>query len=180
MPRSQLSSLAKVVLQLHEKSPDARIKVRAADGTYIEVDGREIREAIKNGQDRPVIIDKLAFTEAYKYLENARSRLGTKTHEGYSNCKADCRNALMSALKTLTGKDTITEATKELHRRGILGEREEEFTKTFDKLLGILHGIDSKKGSHPPMTRNANDAELALNLTQSIMNYIISQAVKQR
>jgi len=164
-----LDAIEKVALELYEKHRTDNIIVKTPHFT-IRVH-RPIEE---------LVIDRDPFTEAHRYLKNAKRRIKEKTPEGYSNCKADCRNALMSALKTLTGEDTIKEAAKALHKQGILGEREEEFTKTFDNLLGILHGIDSKKGSHPPMTRNENDAELALNLTTSVVKYIINQAIKHK
>jgi len=179
MPRSQLGNLAKAVIRLHEKSPDARIKVRAADGSYIELDQRELREATKDSQSPPAVLDKLAFSESYQYLENAKARFHTKSAVGYSDCKVNCRNALMSALKTLTGKGEVSEAARELGRQGILGKREKEFTETFNKLLVILHGLDSKKGSHPPMTREEGDAELVLGITTSILNYVTNQAIKR-
>ena len=180
MPRSQLGNVAKAIIRLYEKSPGARIKVRASDGAYIELDNREIREAIADSQRHPVVLDKLAFSESYQYLENAKARFDTKTAVGYSDCKANCRNALMSALKTLTDKEEVSEAARELGRQGILGKREKEFTETFNKLLVILHGVVSKKGPHPPMTRNEDDAELALSITTSIITYITNQATKPR
>lgn len=177
LDKIKLATATQAALDLFEKSKAERIVLDTPNGHHVEIDRRKEWKSAKDSQ-APAILDKLAFSESYKYLENAKARLDTRTPEGYLNCKADCRNALMSALKTLTGKDTIKEAAKELHRQEILGEREEEFTKTFDNLLGILHGIDSKKGSHPPMTRNENDAELALNLTTSVVKYIINQAIK--
>jgi len=180
MPRSQLGNVAKAIIRLYEKSPSARIKVRASDGAYIELDNREIREAIADSQRHPVVLDKLVFSESYQYLENAKARFDTKTAVGYSDCKANCRNALMSALKTLTDKEEVSEAARELGRQGILGKREKEFTETFNKLLVILHGVVSKKGPHPPMTRNEDDAELALSITTSIITYITNQATKPR
>ncbi len=125
-------------------------------------------------------IDRYSFSEAHRYLKNAKRRIKNKTPEGYSDCKANCRNALMSTLQTLTGKEKVREAATELSKQGILGKREEEFTETFEKLLVLLHGLDSKKGSHPPMTRNEDDAELALGITTSVVNYLINQAIKQR
>lgn len=180
MPRSQLSSLARTVIRLYEKSPDAKIKVRAANGAYIEVDNREIREAMEDSQTHPLMLDKLAFSESYRYLKNAEDRFNTKTAEGYSDCKANCRNALMSALKTLTGKEEVSEAARELGRQGMLGKREQEFIESFVELLVKLHGLASKKGSHPPMTREADDAELVLGITTSIISYITNQATKPR
>ena len=179
MPRSQLGNVAKAVIRLYEKSPGARIKVRASDGAYIELDNREIREVIGHNQRPPIVLDKLAFNESYQYLENAKTRFDTKTATGYSDCKANCRNALMSALKTLTGKEKVREAAKELGNQGILGKREEEFIESFVELLVKLHGLASKKGSHPPMTREADDAELVLSITTSILNYVTNQAIKR-
>lgn len=180
MPRSQLYNIAKVVMQLHEKSPSARIKVRGDDGSYIELDQRELREATRDSQTPPAVLDRLALSESYQYLQNAQARFDTKSAVGYSDCKANCRNALMSALKTLTGKEEIREAAKELGKQGILGKREEEFIESFGELLVRLHGLASKKGSHPPMTRNENDAELVLGITTSILSYITNQATKPR
>jgi len=180
MPRSQLPNLARTIIAIHEKSPDAKIKVRAADGAYIEIDNREIKEAIKESKSQTAVLDKKAFSESYDYLENAKERLNSKKPEGYSDCKTNCRCALISALKTLTSKEKVGEALEELHRQGIFGRREKEFIETFDKLLEILHGIDSKKGPHPPMTRSEYDAEFAFNITTNTINYIVNQATQPR
>jgi len=158
-----------VVLDLYEKSKAVKITVITPYST-IEVN-RPIEEVVREGYP---------FNEAHRYLKNAKRRIKAKTPEGYSDCKANCRNALDSMLQALTGKEKVREAIKELHIQRILGEREEEFVKTFGDLLIILHRIDSKKGSHPPMTRNVHDAKLALNLTEGILEYIISQATLQR
>ena len=180
MARSQLSNVAKAVIRLYEKSPSARIKVRASDGAYIELDNREIRETIVDSQRPPVVLDKLVFNEAYQYLENAKTRFDTQTAVGYSDCKTNCRSALISTLKALTGKEDVREAAKELGKQGILGKREEEFIESFGELLVKLHGLASKKGPHPPMTRNEDDAELALSITTSVVNYLINQATRLR
>lgn len=164
----KLDEIEKVALELYEKYGDTLI-IKTPNFTIRAQ--RPIREIAKDGY---------AFNEAFRYLKNAKRRIKTKTPEGYSDCKANCRNALMSILQALTIKENVKEAAKELHDQGIFGEREEEFVITFDKLLRILHGIDSKGGSHPPMTRNENDAELALGITTSVINYIINQSTRLR
>jgi len=164
-----LDTINQVALELYEKYATDNIIVKTPQFTITVTRPIEQRG-----------IERHSFSEAYKYLKNAKRRFNTKTPEGYSNCKADCRNGLMSALKTLTGMNAIKEAAAELHRQGILGKREKEFHKTFGNLLVILHGIDSKKGSHPPMERNENDAELALSVTTSVVNYLINQAARPR
>jgi len=178
--KKELASVKQVALDLYDKSVNGKMVLDLPTGYHIEVDRRKQQEVITEKMTSPPILDKTAFNESFDYLKNAQARFDTKTAEGYSNCKADCRNALMSTIKTLTGMNTIKEAAKELQRQGILGEREGEFIVTFDKLLGILHGIDSKKGSHPPMTRSEDDADFALGITTSVIDYIINQSTRPR
>ena len=164
-------AIEKAALELYEKfGAEELVIISKKDNVTIRAH-RPIEERV---------IDRYSFTEAHGYLKNAKRRIKSKTPEGYSDCKANCRNALDSTLQILTGRENVREATKELHRQGILGEREEEFIKTFGDLLIILHRIDSKKGSHPPMTRNENDAEFALSITTDVVNYIINQATRPR
>ena len=165
----KLDEINQVALELYEKYKAAKI-ILETPNYHIEVN-RPIEERE---------IDRYSFDEAHRYLRNAKRRIKNKTPEGYSDCKANCRNALMSTLQTLTGKEKVKEATKELINQGLLGERETEFTENLEKLIATLHGLDSKKGSHPPMTRSESDAELALNLTRDIVEYIINQATKAR
>lgn len=173
-----LVSVKDAALDLFKKSKGVRIILNTPNGYHIEIGGKEERESNKDSQ-APVVLDKLAFSEASQYIQEAKARFDTKTAVGYSGCKTNCRNALMSALKTLTGKEEISEATKELGKQGILGKREEEFIEIFGKLLVKLHGLASKKGPHPPMTIEEDDAELVLDITTAILNYVTNQAVKR-
>lgn len=180
LDKIKLASATRAALDLFKKSKGERIVLDTPDGVHIEVGGKKEQKPKKDDKSPSVVLDKLAFRESYQYLENAKDRFNTKTAEGYSDCKANCRNALISSLTTLTGKEKIGEAVEELRKGGILGKREEEFIECFDKLLGILYGLDSKKGSHPPMTRNEDDAEFALSITTSTVNYVINQATRPR
>lgn len=125
-----------------------------------------------------VILNNLGLGEAMRYLQNARMRFDTKTPEGYSDCKTNCRNALVSAIKALTGKENIRDSVKELGKQGILGEREEELVNAFADLLAALHSVASKKGPHPPLTTEEDDANLILSLTTSFLTYIANRAVR--
>ena len=178
MPRSKLEDMARIVVKLQK--PGARVQVRGPDDNYIDVDQRERREATAASQDVLVVLGEPAFSEAYQYLENAKTRFDTQTAVGYSDCKTNCRSALISALKTLTGKEDTREAVRELGKQGILGEREQGFIESFAELLPRLYGLVSKKGAHPPMTREEDDAKLALSITTSIISYITNQATRQR
>jgi len=150
---------------------------RAADTRrpYLE---QFVRQYIQERIRPLIILDKLGLSESFRYLQNARARFDTKTAEGYSDCKANCRNALISALKTLTGEENIREAVKELGKQGILGKREKEFIESFGDFLGKLYSLASKKGPHPPLTAEEDEAELVLSVTTSILNYVANRAVK--
>ena len=46
MPRTRLEIMAQIAIDLLGKSPGARVKVRAPDGAFIEVGGKELRGTI--------------------------------------------------------------------------------------------------------------------------------------
>jgi len=128
---------------------------------------------------RPLILlDRVGLGEAIQYLQNARSRFETKTPIGYSDCKTNCRNAILSAIKALTGKENVREGVKELGSQGILGEREEELIEAFANFFAKLHGVASKKGPHPPLATEEEDAELVLNITSNLLTYIANRVIK--
>ena len=125
-------------------------------------------------------IKKLGLTEAFRYLQNAQQRFYTKTPEGYSNCKTDCRNAVISVLSSLSGTEDIRKAVKILGKKGIIGGREEELITAFENLLAKMKDVLSKKGPHPPMATEEEDAELALNITQALLTYLAKRALRVR
>ena len=102
------------------------------------------------------------------------------TPEGYSNCKTDCRNAVISALSSLSGTEDIRKAVKILGKKGIIGGREEELITAFENLLAKMKDVLSKKGPHPPMATEEEDAELALNITQALLTYLAKRALRVR
>jgi len=123
-------------------------------------------------------ITKLGLTEAFRYLQNAQQRFYTRTPAGYSNCKTDCRNAIVSALSSLSGTDNIRKAVKILGKKGIIGARDEELITAFENLLIKMKGVLSKKGPHPPMATEEEDAEFALNITKALLNYLAKRALR--
>ena len=125
-------------------------------------------------------IKKLGLTEAFRYLQNAQQRFHTRTPEGYSNCKTDCRNAILSALSSLSGTDDVRKAIGILGKKGIMGGREEELITAFENLLVKMKNVLSKKGPHPPMAADEEDAELALNITQALLTYLAKRALRSR
>jgi len=125
-------------------------------------------------------IEKLGLTEASRYLQNAQQRFYTRTAEGYSNCRTDCRNAIISALSSLSGTEDVRKAVKILGKRGIIGAREEELITAFENLVAKMKEVLSKKGPHPPMATEEEDAELALNITKALLTYLTKRALRIR
>lgn len=180
LDKIKLATATQAALDLFEKSKGERIVLDTPEGYHIELDGTEVYEVIKDGRSSLAAIDKVAFNESYRYLKHAEEMLNTQTAEGYSDCKTNCRCALISALKTLTGKEDVRQAANELGKQGILGEREEELIESFGELLVKLHGLASKGGPHPPMTTERDDAELVFSITSSIVSYVTNRPTKQR
>jgi hypothetical protein len=58
--------------------------------------------------------DQLGILDAITYLENARERLKSGEVAGFSDCKANCRSALVSFVSTLSGKPKIREGIRNL------------------------------------------------------------------
>jgi len=135
---------------------------------------------IENQMRQIANIKKLGLTEAFRYLQNAQQRFYTKTPEGYSNCKTDCRNAIFSALSSLSGTGDVRKAVKILGKKGIIGAREEELITAFENLLAKMKDVLSKKGPHPPMATEEEDAEFALNITQALLTYLAKKALQIR
>ncbi len=173
-------SVADAALDLFKKSKGDKVILDTPEGYHIQVEGQKGALARQGSQSLPTVNDEVAFSEAYQYLENAKKRFDTKSAPGYSDCKVNCRHALVSILKVLTGKEDTREAVRELGKRGILGKREQELIESFADLLAKLYGLVSKEGAHPPMTREEDDAKLALGVTTSIISYITNQATRQR
>lgn len=141
-------------------------------GSFERVARQYIEERI-----RPLILlNRLGLNEAFAYLQNAQSRFETRMPSGYSDCKANCRNALVSALRVLSGTENVRKAVKELAREGIIGEREKELIASFENLLVKLMGMLSKKGPHPPMP-SEEEAEFALRMTNAVLNYLAKKAI---
>lgn len=155
------------LLDVDEKT--RKLFLEQASNQFIEAQMRQIAN-----------IEKLGLSEAFRYLQNAQQRFYTRTPEGYSNCKTDCRNAILSALSSLSGTDDVRKAVKVLGKKGIIGAREEELVTAFENLLVKMKHVLSKKGPHPPMATEEEDAELALNITQALITYIAKRALRIR
>ena len=155
------------LLDVDEKT--RKLFLEQASNRFIEKQMRQIAN-----------IEKLGLTEAFRYLQNAQQRFYTGTPEGYSNCKTDCRNAIFSALFSLSGTDDVRKAVKILGKKGIIGRREEEMITAFENLLAKMKDVLSKKGPHPPMAAEEEDAELALDITQALLTYLAKRAIRIR
>lgn len=79
---------------------------------------QNIINQIKQKSER---VEKLGIGEAQTYLDNAEARFRDGTPEGFGDCISNCRNALLSLLKSLTGTDRVNDAVKILRKKGFLG-----------------------------------------------------------
>lgn len=136
-------------------------------------------EAIIQIKQKLVRIQSLGIGEAYTYLENARARYTDGGTAGYSDCKANCRNAILSLMKSLTGTENIGDAVKILNKQGLLGDREADVVEAITDLVKCLHGLASKTGSHPPLATEL-DAQFTLRLTEATIEYLASTVMKSK
>lgn len=153
------------LLDVDEKS--RKLFLQLASKQFIETQLRQI-----------ATIEKLGLKEAFKYLQNAQKRYDTKTPEGYSDCKTNCRSAIYSAMSALAGTQNIRKAVGILSRKGIIGAREKELVEAFENLLAKFKDVLSKKGPHPPMATEEEDAELALSITKALLTYLVKRSIK--
>lgn len=121
----------------------------------------------------------LGITEAITYLENARARFDEGGSTGYSDCKTNCRSAIVSLMNSLAGTDRIRDAVKKLHKEGLLGEREAEVIEALENLLAKIHDLASKKGAHPPLAEE-DEALFTLKLTEAAVEYVIKCVEKTK
>jgi len=180
LDKIKLATVTEAAIGLFKESKGGKTILHTPEGFHVELDSKETHELIKDSKTSLATLNKTALSESYRYLKHAEDVLNTGTAEGYSDCKTNCRNALSSTLITLTGKQNIREAVKELYTQGIIGEREEEFIESFGQLLVKLYGLASKGGPHPPMTTEKDDAELVFSITASIVSYVANQATKPK
>lgn len=125
------------------------------------------------------VANALGVTEALTYLENAKARFDAGGAAGFSDCKANCRNAILSLVRGLTGTDNLRNGVKKLDKEGLLGEREAEVVKAIEDLVVKLHGLASKTGTHPPMATE-DDARFALTLAEATVEYLVRTVAKAK
>lgn len=141
---------------------------------------RRVAEETVNGiRQRQETAGALGITEALTYLDNARARYDAGGAAGFSDCKANCRNAIISLMRGLAGTETIREAVKKLNKEGLLGKREAEVVEAIEDLIARLHGLASKTGTHPPLATE-EDARFTLRLTEATVEYIVGLAGKAK
>jgi len=140
---------------------------------------RVAQQVVAEIRRRQQLASTLGITESLEYLANARERFEAGGSTGFSDCKANCRNALVSLLGGLTGTENVRKAVKTLHKEGLLGKRETEVVETLEAFVKKLHDQASKTGAHPPMATE-EDALLTLRLTEAVAQYLVGLAAKAK
>lgn len=139
----------------------------------------EIGRALDQLLAKVKAVENLGIKEAATYLENARQRFNAGDPSGFSDSKSNCRNAITSLCKKLGGTDRVREAVRKMVKDGLLGEKEGDVVLAVENLVAHLHGLASKTGTHPPLA-DQNDALLTLRLTEAIVDYIATEAMRAR
>lgn len=143
-------------------------KIRAFASSEVMTTQKRIAELLQAG-----------FQESYQYLQNARIRLSSGTPEGFADCIANCRNSLVSAVKAVTGQESIRNGIKEMAKQGYFGEREQELFEAMEYFMAKLYNMLSKAGPHPPMPSRLQ-AEFALGLTDVSLTFLTNVKVTRR
>lgn len=157
--------------------------VWAGDEEWRIVATNQIRQGIRCDVRRPTPADKeidellrsCGLLEPAAYLLDAKERLAEETPAALANCKTACRNALLSAVRQLTGEGGFKEGVKKLRDVCSFGTREEEHLKALENLLLKSKDLLSKAGPHPPMPDQAS-ATLALELTKAILRFMATKS----
>ncbi|MCK4234158.1 hypothetical protein KAX75_06995 [candidate division WOR-3 bacterium] len=67
-----------------------------------------------------IFLNKHGYKQTAKYFSNAKQLLKANKPESLSDSKNNCRKALTSLIKALTGKENAREAVKILFDQGII------------------------------------------------------------
>jgi hypothetical protein len=126
---------------------------------------------VKAVYTRLALLQQSGLGEAFGYLRNAQLRLSSGEPTGFADCKSNCRNALLSAIKAITGQENIREGIKIMRKQGYFGKREEEFFEALEDICSAVYQIQSKKGPHPPMPVQL-ESEFTFRLTEATIDFL--------
>ncbi len=156
-------------------------------GVFLDIPEQELKDKLRSSASSQVATTgqqigdfmRAGFQESYEYLRNARLRLRSATPEGYADCVANCRNSLVSAVKAITGQESVRNGIKEMTKRRYFGEREEELSLALENFMAKLYNVLSKAGPHPPMATRLH-GELALGLTEVSVTFLANLRVARK
>lgn len=121
-----------------------------------------------------ILLRKHGFHEAGDFLSNALELVQDDKPVSFSDCKNNCRKAIVSFFKKTTGSENFREALKILAKNKIIGDAEAELLDAFDELAAKLRDFLAKKGSHPPVAQK-EEARLAVEVTQAFLRYLVAK-----
>jgi hypothetical protein len=119
------------------------------------------------------LLRSTGLAEAAEYLSNAKQRLVEGTPTAWGDCISNCRNALQSAIRQLTGEGQISAGIKKLRDVCDFGDRESDFVAALEKLLVASRDVLSKSGAHPPLP-GYDFAIFAYDLTMVVLRFIVN------
>ncbi|HLW59607.1 MAG TPA: hypothetical protein VKV57_06730 [bacterium] len=142
---------------------------------------RDAVEAVAQRLTRDIIMlhelsSKLGITEAVTYLTNARRRFEEGTAEAMGDVKTNCRNAIESLIRTITGTTNFAKGKQALVKQGIFNQHEAAFVDALASLLEAFFNVTSRPGSHPPLP-SREDASFVLQVTEATVQYVAQRAL---
>jgi hypothetical protein len=132
----------------------------------------EVRKRLPGDRDIDELLRHYHLSETADYLENARERLLAGSSAALGDCKTSCRNALLAAVKGLSGKGSFNDGVRALHDTLGLGEREQEYLRALERLLLKSKDLLSKAGPHPPLPGPVS-AHFAMELTTATLKFLV-------
>jgi len=138
----------------------------------------EVRRPRATDQSIDYLLRSASLNNAAEYMSNARQRLDEGTDTGWSDCVANCRNALQEVISALTGERNLSEGLRKLKDFCNLGEKEAEYIKSMERLFLASRDVLSKSGAHPPMP-GQQFAIFALGLTTETLRFILTTRKQQ-
>jgi hypothetical protein len=157
-----------------------------AKDEWLVTSTNRVREFIRCEVKRPQAVDRsiddllrsASMQEAADYLRNASQRLAEGTAVEWSDCVANCRNALQTAVGQLTGEGHLPAGVKKLKEVCGFGDRELEYVQAVDALLLASKNLLSKSGAHPPP--DYHFAAFAMDQTVATLRFIVCTYTAKR
>lgn len=119
------------------------------------------------------IMEVLGTDEVARHLSKADYLLQMPNETDWGDAKSQARKALEALALSITGKTHLKGLARNLKKKGLLGGTEADWIESFEKLLGSIYGLASKKGSHKPNPTHL-EAVFCVRIAKELVSYVVS------